>query len=77
MLELFTHRLRLLALTAESAAASIADRARFGQLISAAIPAEWPPIDLADVQGAIAAKLAADPTQAGWCGWYVIAKPGI
>lgn len=77
MLEIFTPRLRLIAFTAESAAAAIADRARFAQLLSAAIPGDWPPVDLADVQGAIAAKLIADPTQTGWCGWYVIAKPGI
>jgi len=77
MLEIFTPRLRLIAFTAESAAAAIADRARFAQLLSAAIPGDWPPVDLADVQGAIAAKLTADPTQTGWCGWYVIAKPGI
>ncbi len=75
--ELFTPRLRLLALTAESAAAAIADRERFSRLLEADVPADWPPETLADVQGLMAEKLAADPGLTGWWGWYVIARPGV
>lgn len=73
-LELPTPRLRLLAFTADSAAAAIHDRPRCESLIRAAIPAEWPPIDLADVQEMMAAKLAANPEETGWHGWFVILR---
>lgn len=76
-LELLTPRLRLLVLTADSAAAAISDRDRFARLIDAVVPADWPPETLADVQGLMAEKLAADPGLAGWWGWYVIARPGV
>lgn len=75
-LEILTSRLRLLALTAESSAAAINNLATFSSLLNAAIPSSWPPETLADVQGLMAAKLSERPDEAGWWGWYIIAKSG-
>jgi RimJ/RimL family protein N-acetyltransferase len=53
------------------------DRVRLSLLIGAKVPAEWPPETLADVEGMLAAKLADNPQEAGWWGWYIIARPGV
>lgn len=76
-LELHTARLRLVALTPESSAAAITDRARLCQLLNADVPAEWPPETLADVEGMLAARLADNPQEVGWWGWYIIARAGV
>lgn len=76
-LEILTPRLRLLALTPQSSFAALKDRAEFSRLIDADVPVEWPPHDLADVQGMLASRLAEHPDEVGWWGWYVIALPGV
>ena len=77
MLELLTPRLRLIPFTAESAAASLEDRADFARVIRAHVPENWPPETLADVEGMMASKLAEHPDQSGWWGWYIITKAGV
>lgn len=75
--DLRTHRLRLTPLTAStSAAAARGDVGTLARLLGVRVPPEWPPIDLADVQGLLAEKLAAHPEEAGWWGWYVILESG-
>ncbi len=70
--DILTPRLRLVAATAELAAAAVADRARFARLLRAEVTPEWPPWVLADHQDQFAATLAAHPDQAGWWSWYVV-----
>lgn len=77
MLELLTQRLRLIPFTAESAAAAIDNKQDFARIIEAQVPSNWPPETLADVEGMMASKLADNPDQAGWWGWYIVAKAGV
>ena len=41
------------------------------------IPPAWPPKDLRDVQGLLADRLRDHPDQAGWWGWFMIARAGV
>ncbi len=77
MLELLTPRLRLIPFTAQSAAAAIDDKHAFARIIEAVVPTNWPPETLADVEGMMASKLAENPDQEGWWGWYIITRPGV
>lgn len=73
---ILTPRLRLVAITPAMARAAIDDLAELDRLLDAAVPGDWPPVDLADVQGMFAERLAAAPGEVGWWGWYVVALPG-
>lgn len=77
MLELLTQRLRLIPFTAQSTAASLENRQEFARIIEAHVPDNWPPETLADVEAMMASKLADNPSQAGWWGWYIITKAGV
>jgi RimJ/RimL family protein N-acetyltransferase len=56
--------------TAELARAEVDDRARFGKLLEAEVPDNWPPELAADAIEWFAQQLEADPSRAGWMGWY-------
>ena len=69
-----TERLRLVAQTKESSKAAIEDRSLFAQLLTAAIPNEWPNDMMADAEPYFADKLTQDPAASGWWGWYILLK---
>ena len=73
MIETRTQRLRLVAGTPEIAAAELGDRGRFGHLLRADVPPEWPPDTLRDALPLFLDLHRAHPGWAGWLGWYAIA----
>lgn len=62
-----------LTLVPATAADLIADRTALSVSLGAAVPADWPPADLADALPVFLAWLTADPESAGWNLWYVLA----
>ncbi|MGH9391790.1 MAG: GNAT family N-acetyltransferase, partial [Vicinamibacteria bacterium] len=76
MIEACTERLRLVAGTLEIAAAELEDRERFGQLLRAEVPPEWPPETLRDALPFFLELYQAHPDWAGWLGWYAISMTG-
>lgn len=74
MLTLTTPRLELIAPTAELARAAAADRASLDRLLSARIPASWPPELMADHLEAFARRIEADPALQGWLPWYWVTR---
>lgn len=75
-LRLRTPRLELIASTGALACADAArDYATLSRLLSATIPADWPPALTLDVLDFFADTLTAHPEQAGWWGWFVV-RPG-
>lgn len=66
-----TARLTLVPATVTLARAEIADRARFGALLQATVPANWPPETAADALPLFLSWLEAAPDRVGWFGWYV------
>jgi RimJ/RimL family protein N-acetyltransferase len=73
LIETRTERLRLVAGTPEIAAAELGDRGRFGRLLRADVPPEWPPETLRDALPLFLDLHRAHPGWAGWLGWYAIA----
>jgi len=76
MIETGTPRLRLVAGTPEIAAAELEDRERFGRLLQADVPPEWPPETLRDALPFFLELHQAHPNWSGWLGWYAIAMTG-
>ena len=72
MIQASTERLRLVAGTAEIATAEIEDRERFGYLLGADVPPEWPPETLLDALPFFQDLYRAHPDWDGWLGWYAI-----
>ena len=68
-----TPRLRLLPATAAIARAEIDDRERFGRLLGAAVPDNWPPETLGDALALFLRLLEENPSWSGWLGWYAVA----
>jgi RimJ/RimL family protein N-acetyltransferase len=75
-MRLETPSLILIASTSDHARLAIADPLALGRLLECDGWEEWPPETLADVQQFFADRLAANPDQVVWWGWYVCAKPG-
>jgi ribosomal-protein-alanine N-acetyltransferase len=73
---LLTDRLRLVPGTDELAMAAVNDREELARLLGAAVPAEWPPRILDNVQLYFAGTLALFPEQAGWWVWYIVLRGG-
>lgn len=73
LIEARTERLRLVAGTLEIALAELEDRQRFGHLLQADVPPEWPPETLRDALPFFLELYQAHPDWAGWLGWYAIA----
>lgn len=69
-----TARMRLLPATATLARAELTDRAEFARLLSATVPAEWPPEMLADALPLFLEWIEAAPDQAGWYVWYAMTR---
>lgn len=70
-----TMRLRLVPATFAHVNAEINDLEVFARLISAEVPANWPPESTADALPLFASWLEAAPDSVGWLGWYAVAKP--
>jgi RimJ/RimL family protein N-acetyltransferase len=73
MIETRTSRMRLVAGTLEIALAEIEGRERFGHLLQADVPPEWPPETLRDALPFFLELYQSHPDWAGWLGWYAIA----
>jgi [ribosomal protein S5]-alanine N-acetyltransferase len=69
-----TNRLRLVPATLAHVNAEMSDLDDFSRLISAEIPANWPPESAADALPLFASWLTAAPETAGWYGWYAVAR---
>jgi RimJ/RimL family protein N-acetyltransferase len=68
-----TKRLELIALTAELARLTVDHPEQLGDVLQAAIPADWPPpYHDHDAQVWLVDKLTADPAQTGWLAWYLV-----
>ena len=76
MIETGTPRLRLVAGTPEIAMAELEDRQRFGDLLQADVPPEWPPETLRDALPFFLELYQAHPDWAGWLVWYAISITG-
>ena len=73
MLHLTTPRLVLVAADLALARADWHDRAEFGRLLGAEIPAPWPPPENDDGSMSwFVQSLEADPAAVGWCVWYFL-----
>lgn len=71
-----TIRLTLMPATVAHARAEIRDRAEFARLLQADVPDNWPPESLVDALPLFLDWLEAAPEQAGWFGWYALAREG-
>ncbi|WP_428305658.1 GNAT family N-acetyltransferase [Lacipirellula sp.] len=69
-MEIITNRLVLRPATVELARAELYDQSEFARLLSARVPASWPPETLADALPLFLSWLEAAPEQVGWFGWY-------
>jgi RimJ/RimL family protein N-acetyltransferase len=69
-----TSRLRLVPATRAHVSAEINDLDALAQLISAEVPANWPPESAADALPLFLGWLEAAPDAVGWFGWYALAK---
>lgn len=68
-----TARLELVASTGALACADAArDYATLSRLLTATIPADWPPALTLDVLDFFAQTLTAHPEQVGWWGWFIV-----
>jgi len=69
-------RLDLIAGTAALSQAELSDRAAFARMLSAEVPAEWPP-EFYDTEAIrfTAERLAHAPHDAGWWCWYAVERP--
>jgi ribosomal-protein-alanine N-acetyltransferase len=71
-LEEHSSRLRLLAATAETVRAELADPARLAGLIAARVADDWPPETLRDALPLFLKCHEEHPGWTGWLGWYAI-----
>lgn len=70
-----TERLRLVPATGESMLAERYDPRRFGELIEAALPADWPPAFLDQAAMTVVRRRLVDaPEQSGWWLWFAILR---
>jgi [ribosomal protein S5]-alanine N-acetyltransferase len=69
-----TARMRLAPASVALARAELADRAEFARLLSATVPAEWPPEMLADALPVFLEWIEAAPDQVGWYVWYAMMR---
>src|SRR5450432_3830135 len=69
-----TARLTLVPATLAHARAEIGDRAGFARLLHATVPQNWPPESSADALPLFLEWLQAAPHNAGWFGWYALAR---
>ena len=74
MLKLVTPRLELIAATAAVCRAAATDRAELARLLSARVPASWPPELMADHLDGFARRIEADPALEGWLPWFWVAR---
>lgn len=70
-----TERLRLVPATGESMLAERYDPRRFGELIEAGLPADWPPAFLDEAAMTVVRRRLLDaPEQSGWWLWFAILR---
>jgi ribosomal-protein-alanine N-acetyltransferase len=69
-----THRLSLVACSAEVTRALLADLGRAQELLGAAIPEGWPDAELVEILPAYLDQLAADADSLGYGAWVIVAK---
>ena len=74
MLKLVTPRLELIAATVPVCRAAAADRAELARLLSARVPASWPPELMADHLEGFARRIEADAALEGWLPWYWLTR---
>ncbi len=67
---LTTARMCLVPATVELARVEIEDRAAFSHILSATVPANWPPESAADALPWFLQQLLAAPHAVGWFAWY-------
>ncbi len=67
-----TTRLKLIPASLEHLRAEINDRGHFARMLSAEVPANWPPQSAADALPLFLSWLEAAPDKAGWFGWYAL-----
>jgi ribosomal-protein-alanine N-acetyltransferase len=72
--KLVTPRLELVAATAAIARAAATDRAALARLLSARVPASWPPALMADHLERFARRIEEDPALEGWLPWYWVTR---
>jgi len=71
---ILTARMRLEAATVGMARAELTDRGEFSRLLSAVVPEEWPPENLADALPTFLEWIEAAPDRVGWYVWYAMMR---
>ena len=77
MVRVATSRLDLTAADLDLADAEADDRDRFAALLSAEIPAGWPPGELADARAFFREALRGRPQLHGWLAWYAVLRDPV
>ena len=71
-METRTERLRLVAGSLDIAIAEIERSSRFGEILRADVPPDWPPETVRDALPFFLGLYRAHPDWVGWLGWYAI-----
>jgi len=74
VLPLLTPRLELIAASAAVCRAATGARATLAELLSARVPASWPPPLMADHLEGFARRIEAEPGLEGWLPWYWVTR---
>ena len=73
--QLFTDRLRIIPGSAEMGRAELEDRVRFGVLLDATVPTDWPPpLNDENSMKFFTKYVEANPDSVGWAAWYFAMK---
>ena len=75
-METCTERLRLVAGSLDVAIAEVERSPRFGEILRADVPPDWPPETLRDALPFFLDLYRAHPDWVGWLGWYAISLVG-
>jgi ribosomal-protein-alanine N-acetyltransferase len=67
-----TDRLSLVPQTTELLSAEINDHVQLAHLLSASVPANWPPESTRDALAFFHESVKSSPNQIGWFGWYAV-----
>jgi len=69
-----TSRLVLVPATVALTRLEMGNRGDFARLLSADVPANWPPASAADALPLLLRRLETAPNQVGWFNWYALAR---
>jgi len=73
--QLFTDRLRIIPGSAEMGRAELEDRDRFGVLLNATVPTDWPPpLNDENSMKYFTEYVETNPDSVGWAAWYFALK---